>query len=67
MVYANHIPGQALCVGAAGQHKMDSLFCFGVLWTTGLFFGEKGGREMGITELGEEGVGEKERIWEEPG
>lgn len=53
MVYANRIPGQALRLGAAGQHKMDSLFCFGVLWTTVLFFGEKGGREMGIIELGE--------------
>lgn len=30
-----------------------TLFCFGVLWTTVLFFGEKGGREMGIIELGE--------------
>lgn len=53
VVYANRIPGQALRLGAAGQHKMDSLFCFGVLWTTVLFFGEKGGREMGIIELGE--------------
>lgn len=44
MVYANCIPGQAPRLGAASQHKMNSLFCFGV-WGTTVLFLEKEGEE----------------------